>query len=202
MLESFSGFRVTYGEKFIPEWIIRLNKVDNTHGRGGVMKIRGMLIGLLLLLPLAAVAEEVDVKVVRYGANLYEIVGHDWFLKTEYCFEGAEQADILLKLDESGNRMQFKKSGNSCDIQLVYGRSQLQPGEYEFTVSRDDEGWYGIDGEDFAFKTTGCYSLAENVAAKITMYEEGKGHLVLLSEDEECQIEGVYGKVELKIESE
>lgn len=171
-------------------------------GKGDVMKIRVMIIGLLLLLPLIVVAQEVDVKVVRYGASLYEIVGRDLFLKTEYCFEGAEQADVLLKLDEGGNQMQFKKSGNSCDIQVVYGRSQIEPGEYDFTVSRDDEGWYGIDEQDFAFKTTGCYSFAENSAAKITIYEDGKGRLALLTEDEECQIEGLYGKTELKIVTE
>ncbi|MEE4253566.1 MAG: hypothetical protein V2I50_05930 [Desulfuromusa sp.] len=166
------------------------------------MKIRLMMLGLLLLLPLASAAQEIEAKVVRYGANLYEIVGRDLFIATEYCFEGAEQADILLKLDESGNQMQFKKSGNSCDIQMVYGRSQLDPGEYNFAVSRDDEGWYGIDGQDAAFKTTGCYSFAENVAAKIIMEEGGKGSLVIPSEDEECRIEGVYGKTELQVVKE
>ncbi len=166
------------------------------------MKTKAMIVGLLLLLPLTAVAQEVDVKVVRYGANLYEVVGRDLFLKTEYCFEGSEQADIILKLDGDGSQMQFKKSGNSCEIQMVYGRGQMEPGEYDFNVSRDDEGWYGIDELDFAFKTTGCYSFAENVAAKIIMDEEGRGRLALLSEDEECKIEGVYGKAELKIVAE
>ena len=166
------------------------------------MRIKIMVLALLLLLPLAAVAQEIDAKVVRYGANLYEIVGRDLFIATEYCFEGAEKADIVLKLDEGGNQMQFKKSGNSCDIQTVYGRSQLDPGAYDFAVSRVDEGWYGIDGQDAAFKTTGCYSLVENVAAKVIMEEGGVGRLVMPSEDEECRIEGVYGKTELQIVKE
>lgn len=166
------------------------------------MKIRFMVLGLLLLLPLASAAQEIEAQVIRYGANLYEIVGRDLFIATEYCFEGSEKADILLKLDGSGDQMQFKKSGNSCDIQMVYGRSALEPGKYSFTVSRDDEGWYGVDGQDGAFKTTGCYSLVENVAATVTMEEGGVGRLTIPAEDEECRIEGVYNKTELKIVTE
>jgi hypothetical protein len=166
------------------------------------MKIKFMVLGLLLLLPLAATAQEVEVKVERYGANLYEIVGRDLFIATEFCFEGAVKADILLKLDDGGDQMQFKKSGNSCDIQMVYGRSTIEPGEYDFTVSRADEGWYGIDGQDAAFKTTGCYSLVESVAAKIIMEEGGFGRLIIPSEDEECRIEGVYSETELEIVTE
>lgn len=163
------------------------------------MMTRFMVLGLLLLLPFGAIAQEVEVNVVRHGSDLYEIIGKDLFLETEYCFEGSEQAEIFLRLDGSGDQMQFKNSGNSCDIEMVYGRSQLDPGEYKFTVSRNDEGWYGIDDQDGAFKTTGCYSLVENVEARVIMKEDGYGRLTIPSENEECSIEGVYGKAELEI---
>jgi len=85
---------------------------------------------------------------------------------------------------------------------MVYGRTTIEPGEYNFIVSRDDEGWYGIDGQDSAFKTSGCYSLVEYVAATATIEEGGKGRLAIPSEDEECRIEGVYSKTELEIVTE
>jgi hypothetical protein len=171
--------------------------------RGVDMKKRIMLVGLflLMLMPLAviAMAQELEVNVVRYGSDLYEISGQDLFIQTDGCYEGSERADIFLKLDDSGDRIQFKKSGNSCDIGMVYGRSQLDPGDYKFSVSRADEGWYEIDGQDGAFKTTGCYSLVENVDVRVFMQDGGHGTLAILTENEECRIDGVYGKAELKI---
>lgn len=163
------------------------------------MNRKVLLLGLLLLLPWIALAQDVDVSVERYGADLYEIVGQDLFIQTEYCFVGQERAVVTLELENSKGMMLFKKSGERCEIIRVFGRSSLKAGDYNFQVNRDDENWYGIVGQDGAFKTSGCYSLVENAEAKVAIGDDGTGTLTLLAADEECRIEGVYSKAELEV---
>lgn len=154
----------------------------------------------LLVLPLQLSAAEIEIDVVRQGADIYEISGRDLFLYSPYCFAGEEQAKVMLTLEGSAaTQMRFSDSDSSCDVVMTYGVTELEEGDYKFTVSRLDEGWYAIDGQDAAFRTSGCYSLVESAVAVVRVNGNGGGRLILTEEDEECDIVGIYGKAELEI---
>lgn len=167
------------------------------------MKKALLVLLLSLVLPTITCAGEIDLQVVRHGTGLYEIVDKDIFMQTEYCFEGQEKAEVTLTLKADSKTITFKKTGTHCDVIQVYGRNQMEPGEYREKIDRNDEGWYGITGRDVAFRTSGCYSLAEAEDAVITISEDGRsGTLTILAADESCSIEAIYSAAELKIETE
>lgn len=165
------------------------------------MKLWLILSGVLLSFTLVG-AEEFELNVVRAGANLYEVPAEDLYVQTEYCFEVEEKASVLLRLEDAEKSMTFSDSGARCDVILVYGRTTLEAGNYNLTVTRVDDNWYGLDGEDAALKTSGCLSLVEQADAKLEMKDDGTGVLRIPSVDEECQVEGVYTKAELKLVKE
>lgn len=166
------------------------------------MKLWLIMAGVVLLSFTQAGAEEFELKVVRAGANLYAVPAEDLYIQTEYCFEIEESASVRLNLDETLSRMTFQDSGAQCDVTLVYGRSTLKPGRYKLSVTRLDDNWYGLDGEEAALKTSGCLSLVEQAEAELDMQEDGTGVLSLPTVDEQCRVEGIYTRAELKLVKE
>ena len=160
----------------------------------------GMAVVLLSFTPVGA--EDFELNVVRAGANLYEVPAEDLYVQTEYCFEVEENASVLLRLEDTEKKMIFPDSEAQCDVMLVYGRSTLEPGSYKLTLTRVDDNWYGLDGDEAALKTSGCLSLVEQADAQLEMKEDGTGVLSIPSVDEECQVEGIYTKAELTLVKE
>ena len=153
----------------------------------------------LLLFVTGVWAEEVELKVVRVGANLYQVPAEDLFIQTEYCFEDATNKAVVLLLGEAGDRLLFNGPKNGCDIKMVYGRSKVDAGNYQLKVTKVDDDWYGLVDQDVALKTNGCLSQVENVAAEMVINEDGTGTLSIPEADENCQVEGVYSKAELSV---
>lgn len=158
------------------------------------------VLSLLLLAPMTSMAGNVELEVVRAGADLYEIVGKDLFVETEYCFEGLDKSKVVLHLEEEQDYLVFSDTGARCDVLMVFGRSGMDPGNYQINIDWKHDDWFAFTDQDAAFKTSGCYSLVENAEARVTIDEQGTGTLVISSADEECTIEGIYAKTELTIE--
>lgn len=156
-----------------------------------------LMVVLLFLVP-GVWAEEIELKIIKMGANLYEVPADDLFIQTEYCFEDAATAVLLL--DETANKLIFAETNQQCDIRMVYGRSKIEAGEYQLKVTRDDDNWYRLVDQDVALKTAGCLSLVDNIEAQLTMNDDGTGTLSIPGVDETCQVEGVYAKAELRVE--
>ena len=75
-------------------------------------------------------------------------------IQTEYCFESADVAVVLLRMDGDSGGITFKKSGGKCDVKMIYGQTELEPGKYPIEVARDDDDWYGIVGKNMALNAT------------------------------------------------
>lgn len=161
--------------------------------------LRVIMMSVFLLIFSSTVwAEEFELDVVRQGANIFAVTAEDLFIQTEYCFESVTSARAVLRFAETESMLIFTDQKSQCDVRMVYGRSQLEPGDYKVSVTRDDENWYGIVGDEAALKTNGCLSLVEDAEAKLIINADGTGTLSIPSADEECQVEGVYSKAELK----
>ncbi|MDX2480520.1 MAG: hypothetical protein QNK24_09305 [Desulfuromusa sp.] len=158
-----------------------------------------VLLAFLMITPYAF-AVEYKVNVVQKGGNLYWAETEKMYIQTEYCFEGAETAVLLLRMTgDIGEEVTFTESGHKCDVKMLYGQTQLNAGEYALTVSREDDNWYVMDGKDVALNTNGCLSLVENMVARLQINEDGTGTLSLPDADEECTVEGIYSKAKLEI---
>lgn len=146
-----------------------------------------------------AQAQDFPLTVIRMGTDLYEVTKEDLCIQTQYCFEVEDQAEVILRLENSGNKLLFKTAAAFCDIVMIYGRSQLKTGLYSMTLTRIGDNWYQIDGKDAALKTSGCLSLAESSEGRLDMKNEEQGTLELSQFDEVCDVVGVYAKAELTI---
>ena len=145
-------------------------------------------------------ALEYQVNVVQKGGNLYWAATEKMYIQTEYCFESADPAVLLLRIDGDSGEITFTESGRKCDVKMIYGQAQLEAGKYSIKVSRDDDNWYGIVGKNMALNTSGCLSLVDDMQASLQMNADGTGILSIPDADEKCAVEGVYSKAQLKLE--
>ncbi len=160
------------------------------------MKIFAVILCFMPMMLSYAFAEEYEVQVMRQGGNLFLVAEQDIYIQTEYCFEDVDNTTVLLRTGDNGGELIFSESGRKCDIKMIYGKTQLEAGEYSINVSRDDDNWYGIVGQAAALKTNGCLGQVTDVAATLTMNAEGTGTLAV--DDEECTVEKVYSETEIQ----
>jgi len=162
------------------------------------MKNMAMVLFVLLMISSPAFAVEYEVNIVQKGGNLYWAETEQMYIQTAYCFESAEAAVALLRMDGDSGEITFKKSGGKCDVKMIYGQTELEPGKYPIRVTRDDDDWYGIVGKNMALNTNGCLTLVDNMQASLQMNEDGTATLSIPDADEECTVEGVYSKAQLQ----
>ena len=146
---------------------------------------------LSIIIPSVSVAEEYAITVTQVGGNLFWEPEREIYIQTEYCFVDIGTKEVVLNIvDEAGSLIISDKT--SCEIKNIFGKAQLEAGAYTITVSREDDNWYTIDGQEAALNTEGCLGSVENVAAELTVEENGSGTLKLA--DEECSVKGIYSK--------
>lgn len=162
------------------------------------MKILAVVFGAILITSSSVFAVEYQVNVMQKGGNLYWAATEKMVIQTEYCFESADPAVLLLRMDGDRGEITFTESGRKCDVKMIYGQTQLEAGKYAIKVSRDDDNWYGIVGKNMALNTNGCLSLVDDMQASLQMNADGTGTLSIPDADEECAVEGVYSKAELQ----
>ena len=156
-----------------------------------------VLMGLLLMLTCSAAAGDYDLSVTRKGSNLYKVDGKDTYIHTRYCYEYVYSEDSLLRMSGSGGKIVFIDEGSSCDVKAVYGESDLTPGKYKVSVSREDDDWYEVFGTDTFIKTSMCLNLALGEDAILKLSGSGYGTLFFIDDDDDCMVEGVYTQLRL-----
>ncbi len=163
------------------------------------MKITAMVFLIILLSVVPLFAMEYQVNVVRQGGNLYWAETEKIFIQTEYCVESSDAATAMLRMDSDSGNITFLETGDKCAVKMIYGQTQLKPGKYSIKVSREDDNWYVIVAKNMALKTNGCLSLVDNIPASLQINEDGTRVLSLPEADEECSVDGVYSKAQLKL---
>ena len=162
------------------------------------MKITVVVLLSILIGGSPLFALEHQINVVRKGGNLYWAEVEKIYIQTEYCLESSSTATALLQMEGDSGEITFSASGLKCDVKIIYGHTQLDAGEYLIKVSREDDNWYGLVAKNMALKTNGCFSLVDDMQARLQINEDGTGTLFLSEADEECLVEGVYSKGELQ----
>ena len=143
-----------------------------------------------------ATADNYEVSLTRKGSNLYKVDTKNIFVQTRYCYEYAYSEDSLLKLDGSySSEIIFLDAKSRCDIKAIYSEVNQDAGKYSVTVSREEDDWYEIWGQDMFIKTSSCLSLALSDKAVLDISSNGYGTLYF--ENDECMVEGIYVKEKL-----
>jgi hypothetical protein len=153
--------------------------------------------GVLMLCAGVCAAGDYDLTVTRKGSNLYKVDGKNAYVHTRYCYEYVYSEDSLLRMSGTSGKIMFIDEGSSCDVKAVFGESDISPGKYDVTVSREDDDWYEVFGTDTFIKTSICLNLALGERAILKASAGGFGTLYFLDSDDDCMVEGVYSKLRL-----
>lgn len=149
----------------------------------------------ILLFVTSLHAENYEISVTRKGSNLYKIDGEDTFIHTRYCYEYVYYEDSFLRMRGYSGEIVFLDAGEKCDVIAVYGASDQDPGTYSISVTREEDDWYEVDGQQLFIKTSSCLSLALGEDAVLRLNATGYGELHVGRE--KCSVEGVYSKLRL-----
>jgi hypothetical protein len=143
-----------------------------------------------------AYAGNYDVSVTRKGSNVYKGTGSNTIIVTRYCYEYAYSEDAILKSSGYSGKLIFVNNGTSCDVKSVYGKANVAAGNYTVTVSRDNDDWYEIVGQDMFIQTSMCLSLSLGEEATLKLNSNGFGKLIFDS-GTSCMVEGIFSRVNL-----
>lgn len=158
-----------------------------------------IFVSLLLLLVSSSfcLAAEYDLQVEQKGAELFKLSDQDVYVLTQYCFVDVGIVEAHLNIEDGSGTMRFQNAANDnetlCDVVGVYGKSQLEPGNYNVVISKTDDDWYSVAGKEAAVLTENCLESAESTEAKVVMAEDGGGIITIA--DEECAVIGIYTPV-------
>lgn len=151
----------------------------------------------LALLPALVQADDYQVSVSREGRNIYKVVGKEIYIHTRYCYEYVSYEDSLLRMAGTSGKIVFLDSESSCDVKGVYTQLGLDAGNYEVTVSHEDDDWYEVFGTDTYVKTSLCLNLSLADAAILKVRPGGSGTLIFIDDEDTCMVEGIFGKARL-----
>ena len=140
-------------------------------------------------------ADNYEISVTRKGNNLYKIDSENILIHTRYCYEYVYYEESFLKMNGNSGEIIFLDSGGKCDVKAVYGSIEQEAGKYSVTISREDDDWYEIWGQDVYLKTSTCLSLALGEDAVLALSAGGYGTLYI--DGDECMVEGVYSSMSL-----
>ncbi|WP_145600806.1 hypothetical protein [Yersinia frederiksenii] len=150
----------------------------------------------LISISFSTTAATYEVSVTRKDSNLYVIDGKNTLIHTRYCYTYAYSEDAYLRTEGYSDKLIFIDSKDSCDVQRILEPVNLNTGTYEVQVSREDDKLYNIFGTDNFIITSMCLNLAlaDNAILKITF---GSSGTLTFDDGDSCQVEGVYGKMNL-----
>ena len=159
------------------------------------MKLRIFLTFLFTSISVGVMADNYEISVTRKGNNLYKIDSENILIHTRYCYEYVYYEESFLKMNGNSGEIIFLDSGGKCDVKAVYGSIEQEAGKYSVTISREDDDWYEIWGQDVYLKTSTCLSLALGEDAVLALSAGGYGTLYI--DGDECMVEGVYSSMSL-----
>lgn len=137
-----------------------------------------------------------EVSVTRKGSNVYKVDAKDIIIQTRYCYEYVYSENSFLKMNGYFGEIIFLDSGGGkCDVKAVYGKVNQAPGKYSVTVSREEDDWYNVFGQDLYIKTSACLSLSLGEEAILDLSSGGYGTMYI--DGNQCMIEGIYSKMSL-----
>lgn len=157
--------------------------------------IRVFVSFLALCFVTSTFADSYRVSVTRVGSDVYKMAGDDVFIHTSGCYKYVSNERSFLDMRGYTGEIDFTDSGGKCEVRAVYGRSELEVGNYPVTVSRSGNNWYEIRGQNMYVKTSSCSSRVLGKDAVLSLSSGGDGTLII--EGDECTVEGVYFRMQM-----
>lgn len=143
-----------------------------------------------------ATAAEYDISLSRKGPNLYKLDGTEILVHTRYCYQYSYGEQAILRMQGTQGEVTFIGSSPAkCNVKSVYGASTQSAGTYVVNVTREEDDWYEIFGQNLFIKTNGCISLAMNRESVLRISAGGYGTLNIDSIP--CTVEGIYAPLRL-----
>ncbi|NOY83447.1 MAG: hypothetical protein GXO96_01250 [Nitrospirae bacterium] len=138
-------------------------------------------------------AEDFEIKVKQLEKNLFKLEGKTIFVHTQDCETMKQDQDPYLSISEASKTIRFRKAEGKCEVKRAYKLSGKGKGSYSVIIRREENDWYGIASTDSFIRTKGCASLAQGQKAILSL--NGTNGTLIIAKLE-CQIEGVYTKIE------
>jgi len=144
---------------------------------------------------LMAIASNYNINVTRNESNIYKIDGTNIEIHTQYCYEYTYREQAFLKMNGYTGRIIFLDAEQTCDVEGVYSRVNQTSGKYRVTVSRENDDWYEVVGQELYIKTDMCLSLALGEEAILSLNSYGMGKMFIGRD--ECIVQGIYAQQNL-----
>ena len=152
----------------------------------------------LCLFHQSSVAGEYKEVVSTYDNDFYKIDSKNILIRTERCMEDVQGQEVLVTMNGISGEIEFTETGTRCAVQAVYGTSGYRVGNYRVDISRDEENWYKISGQDIYVRTEECLIYATEQEGLLSVSTVGKGGSGSLHfEGEACRVIGLYTPMEL-----
>lgn len=157
------------------------------------MKLVATLIAILSLFAHSSTYAQsrYEVSVTRKAQNFYKVDSRPYWIKTRYCYEYVYYEDSLL----SNSEIIFLDAGDKCDVEHIYRETTPAAGNYEVSVSVEDNSYSTLDG--FLFVAPSCYEYVYYEDAIFRSNGYGGGTLVFLEQGETCDVDRVLSETRL-----
>lgn len=152
----------------------------------------------IFLFPLKIVAGDYKEIVSSYDNDFYKIDSKTILIRTQNCFEDVQSQEVLITMDGTSGEIVFSESENRCVVAAVFGSSGYRVGNYRVDITREEENWYKISGQDIYIRTEECLIYAteqEGLLSVSTVGSGGSGSLHF--EGEACRVIGLFTPMEL-----
>jgi hypothetical protein len=156
-----------------------------------------VICAVCLFHPVAFAGEYTEV-VSTYDNDFYKIDSKNILIRTENCLEDVQAHEVLVIMNGSSGEIVFSESENRCPVRSVYGTSGYRVGNYRVNITREEENWYKITGQDIYIRTQECLIYATEQEGLLSVSTVGKGGSGSLHfEGEACRVIGLYRPMEL-----
>lgn len=136
--------------------------------------------------------------VSSFDNDFYKIDTKNILIRTQNCLEDVQSQEVLVTIDGTSGEVVFPESGNGCSVAAVYGTSGYRVGNYRVDITRLEENWYQISGQEIFIRTDNCLIYAAEQEALLsvsTVAKSGGGSMHF--EKEACRVIGLYTPMEL-----
>jgi hypothetical protein len=136
--------------------------------------------------------------VSSYDNDLYKIDSKNILIRTDNCMEDVQAQEALVTMNGYTGEVEFTVTGNRCVVQSIYRTAGYRVGNYRVNISRDEENWYRITGQDIYIRTEECLIYATEQEGLLSVSTVGKGGSGSLHfEGEACKVIGLYSPMAL-----
>ena len=162
------------------------------------MRTAIVVVSTVCLFHQSLVAGEYKEVVSTYDNDFYKIDSKNILIRTEKCMEDVQGQEALVTMNGISGEIEFTETGTRCAVLAVYGTSGYRVGNYRIDISRDEENWYKISGQDIYIRTEECLIYATEQEGLLSVSTVGKGGSGSLHfEGEACRVVGLYTPMEL-----